>query len=171
MAAAKTFLFGKWTIPTAEVFLTTRLSYAMVNYKPVLPGHVLVCPRRPVARFGDLTADEVADIWLTAQTVGKVVESHFGGSSLTYSLQDGPESGQTVAHVHVHVLPRRKGDFANNDDIYTAIEGLEREEVGRADAAAKVKVDAEENSPRTMVELEQEAKALRPLFTQFEPLE
>ena len=35
--------------------------------------------------------------------------------------QDGPEAGQTVPHVHVHVLPRRAGDFENNDEVYDAI--------------------------------------------------
>ena len=37
-------------------------------------------------------------------------------------LQDGPAAGQSVPHVHVHVLPRKKGDFANNDEVYDAID-------------------------------------------------
>ena len=35
--------------------------------------------------------------------------------------QDGPEAGQTIPHVHVHILPRRKGDFEKNDDIYEKV--------------------------------------------------
>ena len=35
--------------------------------------------------------------------------------------QDGPQAGQTVAHVHIHVIPRKKGDFENNDEIYDAV--------------------------------------------------
>lgn len=35
--------------------------------------------------------------------------------------QDGPQAGQTVAHVHIHILPRKAGDFENNDDIYDAV--------------------------------------------------
>lgn len=41
-----------------------------------------------------------------AQRVGTAVEPHFGGTSLTLAIQDGPQAGQTVPHVHVHVLPR-----------------------------------------------------------------
>lgn len=36
-------------------------------------------------------------------------------------VQDGPEAGQTVPHVHVHILPRRGGDFKNNNDIYDEV--------------------------------------------------
>ncbi len=36
--------------------------------------------------------------------------------------QDGPQAGQTVPHVHIHVLPRRVGDFEKNDEIYDAID-------------------------------------------------
>ena len=36
-------------------------------------------------------------------------------------FQDGPEAGQTVPHVHVHIMPRVKGDFEPNDKIYTEV--------------------------------------------------
>ncbi|KAF1532010.1 Bis(5'-adenosyl)-triphosphatase, partial [Eudyptes chrysocome] len=85
------------------------------------PSDVLVCPLRPVERFRDLCPEEVADLFRTAQRVGNVVEKHFCGTSLTISIQDGPEAGQTVKHVHVHVLPRRAGDFSRNDDVYKEV--------------------------------------------------
>lgn len=61
----------------------------------------------------------------TAQRVGSIVQGHFGGASLTLTIQDGPEAGQTVPHVHVHVLPRRAGDFEPNDKVYDAIDESE----------------------------------------------
>nr|XP_034962669.1 bis(5'-adenosyl)-triphosphatase isoform X1 [Zootoca vivipara]XP_034962670.1 bis(5'-adenosyl)-triphosphatase isoform X1 [Zootoca vivipara]XP_034962671.1 bis(5'-adenosyl)-triphosphatase isoform X1 [Zootoca vivipara]XP_034962672.1 bis(5'-adenosyl)-triphosphatase isoform X1 [Zootoca vivipara]XP_034962673.1 bis(5'-adenosyl)-triphosphatase isoform X1 [Zootoca vivipara]XP_034962674.1 bis(5'-adenosyl)-triphosphatase isoform X1 [Zootoca vivipara]XP_034962675.1 bis(5'-adenosyl)-triphosphatase isofor len=112
------FRFGHHLIKPSVVFLKTELSFALVNRKPVVPGHVLICPLRPVERFRDLRPEEVADLFRTTQLVGNVVEQHFGGTSLTISIQDGPEAGQTVKHVHVHVLPRKAGDFSRNDDIY-----------------------------------------------------
>ncbi|KAK6319070.1 hypothetical protein J4Q44_G00102810 [Coregonus suidteri] len=79
---------------------------------------VLVCPLRPVERFRDLRPDEVADLFTTTQRVADLVEKHFQASSLTIAIQDGPEAGQTVKHVHVHVLPRKAGDFERNDNVY-----------------------------------------------------
>uniref|UniRef100_A0A0D9RI13 Bis(5'-adenosyl)-triphosphatase n=1 Tax=Chlorocebus sabaeus TaxID=60711 RepID=A0A0D9RI13_CHLSB len=86
-----------------------------------LATDVLVCPLRPVERFRDLRPDEVADLFQVTQRVGTVVEKHFHGTSLTFSMQDGPEAGQTVKHVHVHVLPRKAGDFHRNDSIYEKV--------------------------------------------------
>ncbi|XP_055239460.1 bis(5'-adenosyl)-triphosphatase isoform X5 [Gorilla gorilla gorilla] len=90
------FRFGQHLIKPSVVFLKTELSFAFVNRKPVVPGHVLVCPLRPVERFHDLRPDEVADLFQATQRVGTVVEKHFHGTSLTFSMQDGPEAGQTV---------------------------------------------------------------------------
>lgn len=50
-------------------------------------GHVLVCPRRLVPRFTDLTADETSDLWLTAQKVGSRIETFHNATSLTLAIQ------------------------------------------------------------------------------------
>lgn len=122
------FRFGQHLIKPSVVFLKTELSFALVNRKPVVPGHVLVCPLRPVERFRDMSPEEVADLFQAAQRVGTVVEKHFQGTSLAFSMQDGPEAGQTVKHVHVHILPRKAGDFHRNDSIYDALEKHDRED-------------------------------------------
>ncbi|KNE65938.1 hypothetical protein AMAG_10226 [Allomyces macrogynus ATCC 38327] len=168
-AIAKSFQFGKWTIPTGEVFFTSRLSYGMVNTKPILPGHVLVVPRRVVQRFTDLTPDEVTDLWMASQAIGRVVEREFRGESLTFAIQDGPAAGQTVHHVHVHVIPRRRADFANNDDIYGEIEAQEQAGMHRS---LQQGMDADENrKARTLAEMEVESRMLRPFFEQYDVLE
>ncbi|XP_048879026.1 bis(5'-adenosyl)-triphosphatase isoform X2 [Brienomyrus brachyistius] len=88
--------FGQHLIKASAVFLRTELCFALVNRKPVLPGHVLVCPVRVVERFRDLRPEEVADLFKTVQRVADVVERHFQATSLTIAIQDGPEAGQTV---------------------------------------------------------------------------
>lgn len=45
----------------------------------------------------------------SAQTIGKKIEKFHDAESLTITIQDGPEAGQSVPHVHVHVMPRIKG--------------------------------------------------------------
>ena len=114
--------FGEHIIKPAVVFFRSQLSMGFVNIKPVVPGHVLVSPLRVVDRFSDLTEAEVSDLFLSTQRIARVVEQEFGASSVSIAIQDGPEAGQTVKHVHVHVLPRKKGDFENNDDVYKALD-------------------------------------------------
>ncbi|XP_023649774.2 bis(5'-adenosyl)-triphosphatase isoform X2 [Paramormyrops kingsleyae] len=141
--------FGQHLIKASAVFLRTELSFALVNRKPVLPGHVLVCPVRVVERFRDLRPEEVADLFKTVQRVADVVEQHFQATSLTIAIQDGPEAGQTVKHVHVHVLPRRTGDFQRNDSIYDELQKHDREDQETPDKW------------RTEEEMETEASYLR----------
>ncbi|XP_074333763.1 uncharacterized protein LOC141671418 isoform X3 [Apium graveolens] len=81
------FTFGPYKIDNKGVFYSSNLSYAMVNLRPLLPGHVLVCPRREVKRFVDLTGDETSDLWIVAQKVGKQLEYYHKASSLTFTIQ------------------------------------------------------------------------------------
>lgn len=70
---------------------------AIVNLKPLVDGHVLVCPYRVVPRFADLTPEEVQDLFLSVQVIGKKVEGWRKGQGLTISMQDGAAAGQTVS--------------------------------------------------------------------------
>lgn len=123
-----------------KVFLTTPHSFALVNLKPLLPGHVLVCPSRPHRRLTDLTLPEVTDLFATVQRVQRMLARHYfpqaqatpgqassaspsasqaqaaPGGSFNIAVQDGPEAGQTVAHVHVHVIPRVRGLSSKPED-------------------------------------------------------
>ncbi|KAI8843209.1 ATPase-like protein [Chytriomyces cf. hyalinus JEL632] len=157
--------FGPFPISATEIFYSTRLTFGLVNLKPVTPGHVLVIPRRVVPRFADLTQSEATDLILSAQRIGAVVEREYAGQSLTITIQDGPMAGQTVPHVHIHIMPRRKGDWANNDDIYPEIDRKEAD-LGSALSKDAPRVDAEEERvARTREEMSHEASQLRPFFS------
>jgi bis(5'-adenosyl)-triphosphatase len=107
------------------VFHLSRLSFALVNLKPLLPGHVLVSPRRIVPRFNDLTPAEVQDLFATVQLVSRMVERVYSASSLNIAIQDGEDAGQSVPHVHTHIIPRRKDDLkeqGGTDAIYEMME-------------------------------------------------
>ena len=120
--AALGLRFGSQVLEPSVVFFRSKLSIGFVNIKPVLPGHVLVSPIRVAKRFSDLTEDEVADLFKSTQKIGRVIEREYGATSVSIAIQDGPDAGQTVEHVHVHVLPRKKGDFEHNDDVYKALD-------------------------------------------------
>lgn len=79
-------------------------------------------------RVSDLTPDETADLFLTVRKVGRMIERVFGASSLNIAIQDGVDAGQSVAHVHTHIIPRRKADLdhrGGTDAIYGLLDGEE----------------------------------------------
>ncbi|GAM25983.1 hypothetical protein SAMD00019534_091580, partial [Acytostelium subglobosum LB1] len=115
------YMFGQYAIRNTEIFMESALSFALVNLKPVLPGHVLICPKRVVKRFYDMTPEEITDLWQTASKVSRVIEKHFDGDGLTFAIQDGKNAGQTVEHVHIHIIPRKRQDYENSDQIYTEV--------------------------------------------------
>lgn len=145
------YTFGPWPIHSSEVFATSSLCYAFVNLKPIVPGHVLVSTKRVVPRFTDLTAEETQDLWILAQKVGKMLERHHQASSLTLTIQDGPDAGQTVPHVHVHVLPRKSGDFVPNDQVYDEIDSASKE-YGTVRKQQNLDEARQERSPEEMAE-------------------
>ena len=57
---------------------------------------MLVCPLRQVQRLENLTEAETADLFSSVRKISKVIEERYGGTSLTVSVQDGPQAGQTV---------------------------------------------------------------------------
>ena len=148
---------------------------AFVNLKPILPGHVLVCPRRIVPRVSDLSHDEATDLFLTVQRVGRVVERVFHASSLNIAMQDGVDAGQSVPHVHMHIIPRKAADLdtqGGNDAIYGMLEG-EEGDVGKhlresertasedRERPKMPKVDDAMRKPRTEDEMAVEAEMLK----------
>nr|XP_015620369.1 bifunctional bis(5'-adenosyl)-triphosphatase/adenylylsulfatase FHIT isoform X2 [Oryza sativa Japonica Group] len=152
--AGSRYRFGPHEIAERQVFRTSPLSFAIVNLRPTRPGHVLICPKSLVKLFADLSPDETRDLWIMAKDIGVRVEQYQRASSLTFTIQDGPHSGQTVPHVHVHIVPRRKEDFENNDNNNGMMN------------AKNETLDLDiERKDRTMEEMAQEAKEYRALFS------
>ncbi|EGN95150.1 hypothetical protein SERLA73DRAFT_143234 [Serpula lacrymans var. lacrymans S7.3] len=158
---------------TRQVFYRSSLSYAIVNLKPIVPGHVLVIPNRPVSRLTELTTPELTSLITSVKDVGSVIERVYSGDALTVACQDGKAAGQSIPHVHFHILPRKfKGDFfsGRNDDIYPALEEAEESLPRDLQSVEQVKhsrlrVDADDKrETRTMDDMEKEAIWLRTFF-------
>ena len=77
---------------------------------PVTEGHALVVPRQHVARFYELSEDMQTAIWkLVGEARARLVDQ-LQPDGFNIGLNDGPASGQTVMHVHIHVIPRWEND-------------------------------------------------------------
>uniref|UniRef100_A0A0N4ZMH5 Nitrilase and fragile histidine triad fusion protein NitFhit n=1 Tax=Parastrongyloides trichosuri TaxID=131310 RepID=A0A0N4ZMH5_PARTI len=124
------YMFANIKIPQNHVFYRSKYSFAFVNIKPIVKGHVLICPIRYVKRLGDLTDEETCDLFLVSKKIQGTLEKHLKSTACTLSCQDGVDAGQSVEHVHIHILPRHKGDFGQTpDEIYKEI--LQHDKDGR----------------------------------------
>ncbi|XP_018570395.1 nitrilase and fragile histidine triad fusion protein NitFhit [Anoplophora glabripennis] len=124
----ETFHFADKVIPGSTVFCRSRYSYAFTNLRCVVPGHVLVSTLRVANKLMDLTKEEIEDLFQTTVRVQRTVEQEYKANSSTVTVQDGPFAGQTIPHVHVHILPRKQGDFQRNDDVYLQLAKHDRDD-------------------------------------------
>ena len=77
---------------------------------PVSEGHCLIIPSRHVTNWSDLTVLEEGGMWGRARSVMARFDNA-DGFNLGVNL--GEAAGQTIEHIHIHVIPRRKGDCEN----------------------------------------------------------
>jgi diadenosine tetraphosphate (Ap4A) HIT family hydrolase len=77
---------------------------------PVSPGHTLIIPRRHVASFFDVTPEERDDILQLLARAKTALDDEFKPDGYNVGINDGAAAGQTVPHLHVHLIPRYDGD-------------------------------------------------------------
>jgi histidine triad (HIT) family protein len=94
-------------LPSYRVF-EDDTTLAFLDHRPLLPGHVLLVPKTHYETFGDLPAEDVGPLFLAAQRLARAVETGLSadGSFVAINIK----ISQSVPHLHVHIVPRRKGD-------------------------------------------------------------
>ena len=98
------------TAPASVVYSDERV-LALMDVLPVNPGHVLVIPKAHAARLSELEEETGAQIFRVAMRVSKgLARSSVRCEGVTLLLADGEAAFQEVPHVHLHVVPRFKGD-------------------------------------------------------------
>lgn len=93
-----------------EKIMESEMSFAIYDGFPVNEGHVLIIPKRHTANYFDLTADEQADCFKLLNNVKEKIKEKFNPDGFNVGININEVAGQTVPHVHVHLIPRYKGD-------------------------------------------------------------
>ena len=95
------------------VSLTNELAFSARDSYAVSPGHSVVIPRRHVASFFDLTPEEInACMKLITEERG-LLDKEFKPDGYNIGVNIGHAAGQSILHVHIHIIPRYKGDVEN----------------------------------------------------------
>jgi histidine triad (HIT) family protein len=119
----------------AEVVAREPGALAFLDVSPLADGHVLVVPHAHVARIEDLSpGDAAALLRLVVELAGPAREA-VGAAGSTIGINNGEATGQTVPHVHVHIVPRVAGDGAGS--IHTIFKPRPR--LGLADVGAAIR--------------------------------
>ncbi|TXH06262.1 MAG: HIT family protein [Nevskiaceae bacterium] len=83
---------------------------AFMDINPITRGHTLVVPRRSVATLDQLDPALRAHLWEVVQRIGAAQRQGLGSRAQHLLVNDGKAASQSVPHVHIHVIPRYRGD-------------------------------------------------------------
>ncbi len=90
--------------------MANKLAMAIRDGFPVSPGHTLIIPKRHIATFFDTTTEERLAIFELMDNAKRGLDAELGPTAYNIGVNDGPAAGQTVPHVHIHLIPRYAGD-------------------------------------------------------------
>lgn len=93
-----------------RTIIENDLAWAFPTNIPIVPGHVLIAPKRCVALFDELTDDERGAIFDLQSELRTALIKTFDAEGFNYAWNEGKLAGQSVPHFHLHMLPRRTGD-------------------------------------------------------------
>ncbi|KAA9022940.1 HIT family protein [Niallia endozanthoxylica] len=94
-----------------EVVLENDLALAFYDKYPVNKGHLLIIPKRHVEQYFDLTLDERNAIDQLLFEGKKLLDEQLAPDGYNIGVNCGEAAGQTIFHMHVHLIPRFKGDM------------------------------------------------------------
>ena len=100
-------------IEASRVILDGANCLAFFDRYPVSEGHALVVPVRPVPSLYDLDPQVQADVWDMVRRVRGFLQERFQPAAFNIGVNDGQAAGQTIAHAHVHIIPRYAGDVSD----------------------------------------------------------
>lgn len=93
-----------------ELIVESATAYSIFDKFPVNPGHALIIPKRHVASYFDLSLKEQTACWLMLNKVKEIVTEKFQPDGFNVGINIGEHAGQTIHHVHIHLIPRYLGD-------------------------------------------------------------
>ena len=97
-----------------ELIVESATAYAIYDKFPVNDGHALIIPKKHCADYFDLTFKEQAACVFMLNKVKEIVSKKFKPDGFNIGINVGEKAGQTVNHVHIHLIPRYTGDVKDS---------------------------------------------------------
>lgn len=96
-----------------EIISENNLAYATFDIFAVSKGHCLVITKRHISNFFETTSDEIEAIFTLVKEVEIILRSKFNPAGFNIGVNINDAAGQTIPHVHIHIIPRYLGDVEN----------------------------------------------------------
>ncbi len=100
-------------LPKEKIIIENELAQAFYDEFSVSKWHILIVPKRHIANFFELEQKELNDINSLILECKKIIDNKYAPDGYNIGVNVGEHAGQSVFHVHVHLIPRYKGDVAN----------------------------------------------------------
>ena len=98
------------SLPQDRIINSNVLGFVIRDGFPISPGHTLIIPKRHVGSFFEISKEERDALLDLLDQAKKVIAKELSPDSFNIGINDGPAAGQTVPHLHIHLIPRFKGD-------------------------------------------------------------
>jgi len=96
-----------------RLMIEGELGFVTWDRHPVNPGHFLVIPKRHCADYFDISDEERAELWSLVDAGKQVAEQKYQPDGYNIGINVGHWAGQSIHHLHIHVIPRYEGDVDN----------------------------------------------------------
>ncbi len=97
-------------LPKERIITRNSHAVAIRDAYPISPGHTLILPKRHIVSFFGTTEEEQSALFSLVRSVRESLTSIFNPSGFNIGINDGEAAGQTILHLHIHVIPRYDGD-------------------------------------------------------------
>lgn len=106
-------LFCKWKNEKEKIIIENDLAFARPDEFAVSPGHTLFMTKRHVKDFFETTDEERNAIFELVDKVKEMLDEKYSPTGYNIGMNCGVSAGQSVMHIHVHLIPRYDGDVKN----------------------------------------------------------
>ena len=100
-------------INNKKFIMENELAVAIYDNYPVNKGHVLIIPKRHFANYFDSTEEEIAAFYELIKKVKTLLDKVFSPDGYNIGTNINEAAGQTIFHLHIHLIPRYNGDVNN----------------------------------------------------------
>ncbi len=141
-------------------FLESEHFAAIYNISPILPGHSLIIPKKHCESLFELSEDDLSEFMKLGRNTAQFLSQVFDTDAFDWAIQEKEAAGQSVPHLHMHIVPRKIGDLKDPGAWYQELEKINLKDI---DTFQKFQLD-ERQLGSISLKLKIEAQNFTPFF-------